>query len=131
MKMKSTKRIKKIGCESKRRRKNLEDDHRHLQARLQVHPHHRKESYQNLHNRKCLHSPTGYLDFKFSDSRKLSQKSVGEITLAFWSSDSAGYYTLNLLFSIIPYSGTLIGSPDCQGDQKYSKVLQPNLFKLI
>lgn len=45
MKMKSTKRIKKIGYESKRRRKNLEDDPRHLQARLQVHPHHRKESY--------------------------------------------------------------------------------------
>ena len=128
--MKSTKRIKKIGYENKRRCKNLEDDPRHLQARLQVHPHHRKESYQNLRNRKCLHSPTGYLDFKVSDSSNLSQKSVGEIALAL-SSDSAGYYTLNLLFSIVPYSGTLIGSPDCQGDQKYLIVLKPNLFKLI
>ena len=52
MKMNSTKRIKKIGFESKRRQKNLEDDRRHLQARLQVHHHHRKESYHNPRNRK-------------------------------------------------------------------------------
>ena len=51
-KMNSTKRIKKIGFESKRRQRNLEGDRRHLQARLQVHHHHRKESYHNPRNQK-------------------------------------------------------------------------------